>query len=254
MNDKVDFAGGLEAAWTNIMLFLPKFLMFLGILIIGYFLAKLAAKILDAVLERLRFDRLVERGGVKRVLDQSGYDASDALSQLLFYFVFLFVLQLAFGVFGPNPVSDLLTKIMAFLPNVFVALVIVIIAAAIARAVKEILRVSLGGLSYGKYLADIASVAIVIVGIFAALNQVGVAPAIVNGLFYALLAIVAGSAIIAIGGGGIVPMRAQWKRFLRRMEREAPRIRAATEQAGPRIAAMEDHVEPAEGHRRVAGH
>ena len=245
MNDRVNFASGLEAAWTNIMLFVPKFLMFLGVLTIGYFLSKLAAKILDALLDRLRFDKLVERGGLKRFLEKSGYDASDLLARVLFYFVFLLVLQFAFGVFGPNPVSDLLTKIVAFLPNIFVALVIIIIAAAVARAIREILRVSLGGLNYGKYLADIASAAVVVVGLFAALNQVGIAPAIVNGLFYALLAIVAGSAIIAIGGGGIVPMRTRWERALTRIEAEAPRIQAAAKQAEPRIAAMLDPGETA---------
>lgn len=45
-------------------------------------------------------------------------------------------------------------------------------------------------------------------------NELQIAPAIVNGLFYALLAIVVGSAVIAIGGGGLVPMRDRWKNVL----------------------------------------
>ena len=64
------------------------------------------------------------------------------------------------------------------------------------------------------------------VGAFTALSQLGIAPAIINGVFYALLAIVAGSAIIAIGGGGIVPMRAQWEKALDRITTEAPRLQA----------------------------
>jgi small-conductance mechanosensitive channel len=253
MNEtRVNLASGLEAAWTTFMLFLPKFLMFLGILIIGYFLAKLAAKLLDAVLERVGFDNMVERGGVKRALQRSGYDASDLLAKLLFYFVFLFVLQLAFGVFGQNPVSDLLTRVVAFLPNVFVALVIVIVAAAIAKGVKEMVRVALGTLSYGRYLANIASAAVMVIGVFAALNQLGIAPAIVNGLFYAMLAIVVGSAVIAIGGGGIAPMRGQWERWMGRLEQESDRIRAATTGAEGRITALKDHT-VAEAERRLAG-
>src|SRR2546426_1050773 len=100
-----------------------------------------------------------------------------------------------------------LTNIRLFLPKFFMFLGILIIAPAVARAVKEILRVSLAGLAYGKYLAEIASAGVVLIGIFSALNQLGIAPAIVNGLFYAMFAIVVGSAVIAIGGGGIVPMR-----------------------------------------------
>src|SRR3954470_21951473 len=117
MNDtRANLETGVGAAWTAAMLYLPKIIVFLVILIVGYFLAKLCAKLLDAALERLKFDSLVERGGVKRTLEKSGYDASDILAKLLFYFVFLFVLQLAFGVFGPNPVSVLLTRIITYIP------------------------------------------------------------------------------------------------------------------------------------------
>ncbi len=57
------------------------------------------------------------------------------------------------------------------------------------------------------YVIAIAGAAILTVGVFAALNQLQVAPAIVTGLFYAILAIVVGSAVIAIGGGGVKPMQ-----------------------------------------------
>jgi hypothetical protein len=86
-------------------------------------------------------------------------------------------------------------------------------------------QATLAGLSYGRVVANTAAIAIVATGIFAALNQINIAPAIVNGLFYTLLAVVAGSAIVAIGGGGVVPMRAQWDKWLGRMEEEAPRLR-----------------------------
>jgi len=71
--------------------------------------------------------------------------------------------------------------------------------------------------------------------VFAALNQLQIAPTIVNGLFYAALAIVAGSAIIAIGLGGVEPMRQRWQRVLDRYDEEKPRwqeeLRAARERS-----------------------
>jgi Conserved TM helix len=146
------------------------------------------------------------------------------------------VLQMAFGVFGPNPVSDLIEGVIAYLPKVLAAILIVVVAAAIAAAVKEIIEASLGGLSYGRALALGVSVAITVVGAFAALNQLQIAPEIVNGLFYALLAVVAGSAIIAIGGGGVAPMRARWERALQRLDDEMPNIRQQSQGAKDRIA------------------
>ena len=220
-NVRASFTDGMSVMWANVMTFVPKFLVFLVVLIAGYFIARVLARLFNALLEKLHFDNLVERGGVKRVLDKSGYDASDVLAKLLFYTIVLFTLQFAFGVFGPNPISDLLTRIIAYIPNLFVAAIIVVIASAIAKGVRDIMNISLGGVAYGRMLARFAAVAIMVVGIFAALNQLGIAPAIVTGLFYAILAVVAGSAIIAIGGGGIVPMRARWERLLGRGEGEA---------------------------------
>ncbi len=221
----IDFEGGLEEAWTSIITFLPKLLGFLLILGIGYFVAKAVEKLLDKLLERVGFDRLVERGGLHTALAKSRLDASSILARIVFYVAFLFVLQLAFGVFGPNPISDLLEGIIAFLPKVFVAILIVVITAAVATAVKTLVESVLGGLSYGRTLAMVASAAVWVVGIAAALNQVEIAPEIVNGLFYAMLALLVGVGIVAIGGGGIQPMRERWQRALTRMDQEGPRVR-----------------------------
>src|SRR5438093_11417557 len=146
-------SGGAAAALASVILWGPKLLMFIAILVIGYFVAKLVCKVLNRVLERVGFDRLVERGGVKRALARSNWDASDILSKLAFYFVMLFTLELAFGVFGPNPISALLTSIVAYLPNVFVAMVIIVLAGAIAAGVKQMIQAAVGGLTYGRFLA-----------------------------------------------------------------------------------------------------
>src|SRR4029453_7659189 len=168
----ISFSQGVQDAWNHVAVFVPKFIAFLLILVIGYFIAKAIAKILNGVLERVGFDRWVERGGLKKALERSKYDPSDILATIVFWAAFLFVLQLAFGVFGPNPISDLIHGIIAYLPKVFVAILIVVITAAIATAVKTLVESVLGGLSYGRTLAMIASAAIWVIGIAAALNQV----------------------------------------------------------------------------------
>lgn len=221
----VDFGQGVEDAFADVVSFIPKLIGFLLVLAIGYFVAKAVAKVVDTALERTGFDHAVERGGIKQALSKSRYDASDILAKVIFYALFLLVLQLAFGIFGPNPVSDLITGVVAYLPRVVVAIIIVVIFAAIAAGARTIIQSTLGGLGYGAALANVASVAILVVGTFAALNQLGIAPAIVNGLFYALLAVIVGSAIVAIGGGGIQPMRSRWERALGRIEEEAPEAR-----------------------------
>ncbi len=135
--------------------------MFLVILLIGVIVAKVLSKAVDKVLDKVGFDRAVERGGIKRALAQSKYDASAIVGKIVYYFLLLFVLQLAFGVvFGSNPISDLLTAIIAFLPRLFVAIIIIVVAAA----AKGLIHNKLGGLSYGKVLANIAGVFILGLG------------------------------------------------------------------------------------------
>ena len=229
------FREGLGDAWTAVATFLPKLIAFLLILVIGYFIAKAIAKVLDGILERVGFDNLVERGGVGRALEKSRFDPSDILGKIVFWVLFLFVLQLAFGVFGPNPISDLIKGAIAYLPNVFVAIVIIVIGAAIAAAVKEVVEAALGGLSYGRALAIAASSAIIVLAVFAALEQLQIAPAIVRGLFFALLAIVVGSAIVAIGGGGIKTMSRYWERAALRAEQESSNIKQQAQGSKERL-------------------
>lgn len=222
---QVDIGESVGNGLTTVLNFLPNLLAFIAILVIGYFVARILQRLVNAVLERVGFDRAVERGGVKDALARTQYDASDLLAKLVFYAIMLLVLQMAFGVFGPNPISALLFGIIAFLPKIFVAIVIVVIAAAIATAVRELIDTAIGSLSYGALLANAAAVVIIGIGVFAALNQVEIAPAIVNGLFYALLAAVVGVVIVAVGGGGIHPMRDRWENALSKLDDTSSRIR-----------------------------
>jgi len=187
--------------------FVPKFVAFLLILLIGLFVAKLLAKAIGKVLQKAGFDRAVERGGIKKALDKSSFDASDIVSKLVYYTLALFVLQLAFGVFGPNPISALITSVIAFLPKVIVAIIIIVVASAIAAAVKTLIEGTLGGLSYGKALANIAAVFILGLGVIAALNQIDVATTVTTPVLIAVLASLAGVIIVGVGGGLIKPMQ-----------------------------------------------
>jgi hypothetical protein len=218
---------GVAVASANFITFLPKALLALVLLAAGYFLAKVLGKLTNRVLERVRFDDLVERGGVKKAMEATGWDVSDILAQLVFYVVMLFALQLAFGVFGPNPVSDLLTRVVAYLPNIFVAILIMVIAAAVATGVKKIVSVSLSSVSYGRTLASVAAGAVVVLGVFAALDELNIAPAIVNGMF---LRLVGGSGRLRHCGdwrGRNCPHAPKMEQALQKTESEDAQIRSA---------------------------
>ncbi|MFG3708101.1 hypothetical protein ACGF7U_25685 [Micromonospora sp. NPDC047670] len=234
-----DFGDAAGDALRSVLLFLPKAVAFVAILVVGWLIAKAVLKIVDKVLERVGFDRAVERGGIRRALARSRYDASDIVAKLAYYGVLLVTLQLAFGIWGPNPISDLIAGVIAWLPRAFVAIVIVVVAAAIANAVKDIISGALGGLSYGRILATVASVFILGLGVIAALNQIGVATAVTTPVLVAVLATLGGILVVGVGGGLVRPMQSRWESWLTRAEQESQLIatHARAYQAGRRDSA-----------------
>ncbi len=231
MVEAINYQRGVENAWSNVATFIPKLVIFLLILVVGYFVAKAVTKILSRVLTKVGFDRAVERGGIRKALESSQYDASDILAKLVFYAIMLFVLSTAFGVFGPNPISDYLHAVIAYLPLVFVAILIVVIASAVAAAVKTLIQGSLSGLPYGRVLANSASGLILALGVVAALDQLHIATRVVDAVLYAALAAVVGVIIVAVGGGGVRTMSSRWEATAARYDEEKPRIAAAARNA-----------------------
>lgn len=221
----IDFQSGWNQAWNSIATFVPKLAMFLVILLVGWIVASIVARIVRAVLGRVGFDRVVERAGINRMLGSSRYDATNILAKLAKYAIMLITLQGAFNVWGPNAVSDLLKGVIAWLPKAFIAIVMIVVAGAIARVVRDMVTNMLGGLSYGRTLGTIASVFVWAIGIIAALGQIGVATHVTDPLLIAVLFTAAGIAVVGFGGGLIKPMQDRWGNWLNTLERDLPTAR-----------------------------
>jgi hypothetical protein len=103
--------------------------------------------------------------------------------------------------------------------------VILVIAGAVAKVVTDVLTPMLGAAQGGEWIARGAGIAILVVGIFAALDQLQIAPAIVTGLFYAMLVAIVGVVVVAFGGGGISVAREYWQRWSLRAEMKGRELR-----------------------------
>jgi hypothetical protein len=206
---------------TTVFHSIPKILVFLLILVVGWIVAKVLARVVDMILRRIKFDHFVERGVIGQALARSNTDATSLIAKIVYYAILLVALQMAFGVWGPNPISTMLDAVVGWLPKAIVAIIIIVVASAIAKVVKDLINGAIGGLSYGPFLASVASIIIIALGVIAALNQVGL---------YTVL--VTGGAVIAIGvGGGLIkPMQERWERMLSAAERETNTQVAAYQQ------------------------
>lgn len=215
---------------TTVFHSIPKILIFLLILVVGWIVAKVLARVVDMILRRIKFDHFVERGVIGQALARSNTDATSLIAKIVYYAILLVALQMAFGVWGPNPISTMLDAVVGWLPKAIVAIIIIVVASAIAKVVKDLINGAIGGLSYGPFLASVASIIIIALGVIAALNQVGIAAAVTQPVLYTVL--VTGGAVIAIGvGGGLIkPMQERWERMLSAAERETNTQVAAYQQ------------------------
>ena len=217
----VDFEGAVTDGFRTLATFIPKLIGFLLILVIGYFIAKFVAKVVDKVLERLHFDEAVEKGPVKQALSRSNYDASDIVSKLVFYAILIPVLSLAIGTLGIVALQEPLADFIALIPKIIVAVILVVLGGVVAGAVKKLIEGSLGGLSYGRILADVVGVLVMLVFLKAALDQVGIATNVTGPVLIAVLATVAGILIVGVGGALIKPMQPRLEEALSKAQGEA---------------------------------
>jgi hypothetical protein len=218
----IDIGGGLSSAWTSVANFVPKLVAFLIILLIGWIIARVLRAVVATVLRKVGFDRVVERGGLKDMLARSNWDAAELIARVVYYAILLIALEVAFGAFGPNPISNILTSIVGWLPKLIVAMLIIVVVGAIARVVRDLVSRLLANLSYGRLMGTIAAVFIWGLGIIAALNQVGIATAVTTPVLITVLATLGGVVVVGMGGGLIRPMQQRWETWINRFENELP--------------------------------
>ena len=202
---------------------LPKILLFLVILVIGWIVARVLRQAVVMLLRKVKFDHFAERGVVGQSLSRSNYDASGLIGMIVYYMLLLVTLQLAFGVFGTNPVSTMLNALVGWLPKAVVAIILIVVGSAIAKVVKDLITGAIGGLSYGRFVASMASIAIIAVFAIAALSQIGIAATVTQPILITVLATIGAILAIGVGGGLIKPMQGRWERMLNAAEQETSR-------------------------------
>jgi hypothetical protein len=226
----VNVSQSLQNLLNTVFNALPKIALFLVILVIGWIVSRVVMQAVVMLLKKVRFDRFAERGIVGDALARGNYDASGLIGKVVYYMLLLVTLQLAFGVFGTNPVSTMLDAVVGWLPKAIVAIVLIVIGSAIAKVVKDLIGGALGGLSYGRFVASMASIAIIAMFAIAALTQVGIAAAVTQPILIFVLATIGAILAIGVGGGLVRPMQSRWERMLNAAEQETTRHVAAYQQ------------------------
>ena len=199
------FVSATEAL-QNFLGFLPALIGAILILVIGWFVAGLLAGLVERGLKMVGFERAASTTGISSFIQRSGssWTASAIVAEIVKWFIRLIAIQAAASILGLDQISQIINAILLWLPNLVVAIAILVIGALIARFVGSLVRGTTGqmGFSDPELLGNIANYAILAFAIIAAVDQLGIAETVVNTLFIGAVALVVLAGGLAFGLGG----------------------------------------------------
>src|SRR4051812_29014391 len=196
----------LAAALAMFLSAIPKIIGFAIILVVGWLLSALVEKGIAALLRAVRFNDLAQRSGFADFVNKMnvGTDSAGMIGLIAKWFVRLIAAVVAFDALGLPAGSGGLRDLLMWLPNVIVALVVLVIGGLAARALSNLVRgaASEAGISNPNMLSKIASALVWAFAIVVAVNQIGIATTLVNTLFMAFVGAIALGLGLAFGLGG----------------------------------------------------
>lgn len=193
----------LAAAMSLLFAAVPRVLGFLVILGIGWLVASLIEKLLVAVLRAVHFDNLADRAGLAGMARTVQREPSRVLGLIAKWFVRLIVLVAAFDALGVPAVSQVFLQLLLWLPNLAVALVILVVGGMAANALGDLVRRAAARSRIERFdlLAAAAKWSVWAFAILVAINQIGIASSLVTILFMAIVGAVALALGLSFGLG-----------------------------------------------------
>ncbi len=192
----------INSGLVTLITFVPKFVLGLVILLVGIIIASILKQAVLELFKALRIESFLKKYGVPEAKDEFSW--SGILAEIVRWFVIIIFLLPTADVWGLPRVDLVLSQVLLYLPNVFVAVILTMVGFVFARLAHDVILASTKGLSaeISRTVASITRWAISIFVILAALNQLGVASDLIRILFTGFVAMLAIAGGIAFGLGG----------------------------------------------------
>jgi hypothetical protein len=197
-----DVGDSVQRGFDEFATWVPRLAAFLAILIVGYFVAKIVARLVRKVLERVGFDRTLHSGTAGTWIAKVTARPSDLLGTIAFWVLFVGAISIALDVLGIQAVDDFVAAVWGYIPNVIAALLIFLAAGAIAAGVATLVMRTMGDTSTGRIVGTAAPILIMAIAGFMILDQLMIAEQIVTITYAALMGAIALGMALAFGLGG----------------------------------------------------
>ena len=203
MDTNVPFLERLQESFLQLADIIPALLGALVILFAGYLLAKLVEKGIERLLLRIRLNALLERGGVMDAVERSGthFNPTQVVGKTFFWIMMFAVIIVAANALGMESLAGVFTELVGYMPSLMSAVVIMIVGIVLGRFTGGLILASAGAVQGGPTLARVGRWGVVVLSIFMALQELGVATDIVTTAFAILFGAVAFGLALAFGLG-----------------------------------------------------
>jgi len=196
-----DFWDRLTAGAFELGGVLPAVIGALVILLTGYLLAKQLERWVDRTLKRTEFRKMADAGGLTEAAERAHLDPVNAVGKLVFWLMMLLVILLASTALGLENINQVFGLMLSFIPTLIAGIVIVVLGIVVGEFVRGLILASAGNVSGVPTLAKVAKTVVVVIAVFMALQQMGVAEEIVTSAFTLILGAVALAVGLAFGLG-----------------------------------------------------
>lgn len=205
MNWNIVVMDSVREMLTRVGVFIPRLIGVLLILIIGWLIAKLIETVIVRVLKLVRLDTLSERSGTSNFLAKGGikYTLSELLGVLAYWTAMLIVIMTALNALQWTVAAELLNKVVAFIPNIIVAVFVLVIGMFVSAVLAGVVRTaaSNAGIKQARLLGQITQVVVVIFAVVIALEQLNIGKIIIASAVQIILAAIGLGLAIAFGVG-----------------------------------------------------
>lgn len=191
------------------VVFLPSLLVALGLAVAGWIVARLVASLARRAGRRLGLDGVLDRAGIRERLEEAKLPTSvvDVFAILAFWLVFLLFLALAVQRLGVDLSIVPVDRLFSYLPNVFGALLLLVVGALVAQIAGRATQVASAGLGidFHRGLGRATKGLLLIFTVVLAIDQLGFDVALLTGTLVNVLTILAAGAVLtfALGGKGV---------------------------------------------------
>lgn len=203
------FVTSLEELWIDVVRFAPVIASAFVVFVLGWIVAVALGKAVTRLAQVVQLDKLFSQFGVMEQMKKAGLDwkVSTLLGGLVRWFFIIVAFLAAVDLLGLQELSNYISSILLYMPNIIVAALILLVAAVLANFLEKLVMASVKATEVGpaQLVGTVVRWSVWGFAILAALSQLGIANALIEILFMGLVAMlaIAGGLAFGLGGQGV---------------------------------------------------